>query len=43
MIDKKKFNVVIIVGTCVLAFIITTFPCYMYFAFQERVNEVNNF
>jgi hypothetical protein len=40
MINKNKYNLVIIIGTCFLAFIITTFPCYMYIAFQDKVNEV---
>jgi hypothetical protein len=40
MINKNKFNIVILVGTITLAFIISTFPCFMYFAFQEKTNEV---
>jgi hypothetical protein len=40
MEDKKRFNLVIIIGTSFLALIITTFPCFMYIAFQDKVNEV---
>ncbi len=40
MIDKSKMNLVIIIGTSVLGFIITSFPCIMYMAFQDKVDKV---
>jgi hypothetical protein len=40
MRDKQDFNKIIIIGTGFLAFIISSFPCFMYFAFQDKINEV---
>ena len=40
MKDKKKFNLVIIIGTFAVGFILMTFPLIMYLCYQDKVSEI---
>lgn len=40
MKEKKKFNLVIIIGTFVISLILAGFPLIMYLCYQDKVNEI---